>query len=203
MKLIRTDTRKQLLDTGERLYTLRGFTGLGLIELLKEAGVPKGSFYYYFSSKETFGVAVLERYFSRYVKQFQAWFDAAPEYPRQRLLDYYQQSLSSWCQEPTFPGCLSVKISAEVCDLSESMRTSLQQGSDALISVLSQVLELAECHRQIALITSAHSTAVRIYTLWLGASLHSKICRSNAPLINAWEEMARMLPLPVKKNCHS
>ncbi|OON40594.1 TetR family transcriptional regulator [Izhakiella australiensis] len=197
MKTMRTDTREHVLETGERLCTQRGFTGVGLIELLKEAGVPKGSFYYYFPSKEAFGVAMLERYFARYVKQFQAWFDAAPDQPRQRLLDYYQQSLSTWCQEPTFAGCLSVKISAEVCDLSESMRTSLQQGSTALIAVISRVLEQAEARQQLTLFTSAQSTAERIYTLWLGASLHSKICRSSAPLINAREEMARMLPLPV------
>ncbi|PIJ51667.1 TetR family transcriptional regulator [Erwinia sp. OLTSP20] len=196
MKTSRNDTRDHVLDTGERLCAQRGFTSVGLIELLREAGIPKGSFYYYFPSKEAFGVAMLERYFARYVTQFQAWFDNAPDQPRQQLLNYYQQSLSTWCQDPTFAGCLSVKISAEVCDLSEAMRMALQQGSLALIAIISRVLEQAVARQQLALVTSTQSTAERIYTLWLGASLHSKICRSNAPLINAWEEMARMLPLP-------
>lgn len=190
----RFDTREHVLETGERLCTQRGFTGVGLIELLKEAGVPKGSFYYYFPSKEAFGVALLERYFARYVQRFQAWFDEQPEQPRQRLLDYYQQSMSNWCQDSGFAGCLSVKISAEVCDLSEAMRNALQQGSLALIAVIARVLQQAEQRGQLTLIAGADKTAERLYILWLGASLHSKICRDNAPLINAWEEMARMLP---------
>ena len=54
------DTREHLLATGERLCMHRGFTGMGLSELLKTAEVPKGSFYHYFRSKEAFGVAMLE-----------------------------------------------------------------------------------------------------------------------------------------------
>ena len=60
------DTREHLLATGERLCLQRGFTGMGLSELLKTAGVPKGSFYHYFRSKELFGVALLERYYEDY-----------------------------------------------------------------------------------------------------------------------------------------
>lgn len=46
------DTREHLLATGEQLCMQRGFTGMGLSELLKTAQVPKGSFYHYFRSKE-------------------------------------------------------------------------------------------------------------------------------------------------------
>ncbi|MFQ5727810.1 MAG: TetR/AcrR family transcriptional regulator, partial [Salmonella enterica] len=52
------DTREHLLATGEQLCMQRGFTGMGLSELLKTAQVPKGSFYHYFRSKEAFGVAM-------------------------------------------------------------------------------------------------------------------------------------------------
>ena len=57
------DTREHLLATGEQLCLQRGFTGMGLSELLKTAEVPKGSFYHYFRSKEAFGVVMLERYY--------------------------------------------------------------------------------------------------------------------------------------------
>ncbi|MEG9023203.1 TetR/AcrR family transcriptional regulator, partial [Klebsiella pneumoniae] len=46
------DTREHILATGEQLCMHRGFTGMGLSELLKTAEVPKGSFYHYFRSKE-------------------------------------------------------------------------------------------------------------------------------------------------------
>ena len=46
------DTREHLLATGEQLCLQRGFTGMGLSELLKTAEVPKGSFYHYFAGKD-------------------------------------------------------------------------------------------------------------------------------------------------------
>ncbi|MDW1502064.1 TetR/AcrR family transcriptional regulator, partial [Vibrio sp. YT-19(2023)] len=49
------DTRQHILDVGYELIVTRGFTSVGLSELLKTAEVPKGSFYHYFKSKEQFG----------------------------------------------------------------------------------------------------------------------------------------------------
>lgn len=66
------DTREHLLATGERLCMHRGFTGMGLSELLKTAEVPKGSFYHYFRSKEAFGVAMLERHYASYHQRLAA-----------------------------------------------------------------------------------------------------------------------------------
>ena len=63
-KMAEHDTREHLLATGEQLCLHRGFVGMGLSELLKTAEVPKGSFYHYFRSKEAFGVAMLERYYT-------------------------------------------------------------------------------------------------------------------------------------------
>ncbi|EOY8498214.1 TetR/AcrR family transcriptional regulator, partial [Providencia stuartii] len=69
------DTREHLLVTGERLCLQRGFTGMGLSELLKTAEVPKGSFYHYFRSKEAFGVAMLEHYYAGYLQKLVKHFE--------------------------------------------------------------------------------------------------------------------------------
>ena len=58
------NTREHILATGEQLCMHRGFTGMGLSELLKTAEVPKGSFYHYFRSKEAFGVALLDHHYA-------------------------------------------------------------------------------------------------------------------------------------------
>ncbi|WP_455810911.1 TetR/AcrR family transcriptional regulator [Pseudomonas graminis] len=191
-KTTRFDTREHLLDTGELLCLQRGFNGMGLIELLKQAAVPKGSFYHYFPSKEVFGVAMLERYFARYHQRLQDYLDDHQGDSRQRVLDYYHQSLS-YCEESHFAGCLSVKLSAEVCDLSEAMRSALHAGSTALMDTLKAALDKAQQQGTLHADVNSASCAQTLYTLWLGASLHSKICRDNAPLLNAWQEMTRIL----------
>lgn len=191
-KTTRFDTREHLLNTGEQLCLQCGFNGMGLIALLKQAEVPKGSFYHYFPSKEAFGVAMLERYFARYHQRLSDYLNDHQISYRQRVLDYYQQSLS-FCQESSFAGCLSVKLSAEVCDLSEAMRSALHAGAEALIATLVKALMKAQQQGTLSAEINCTQCAVTLYTLWLGASLQSKICRDNAPLLNAWQEMTRIL----------
>ena len=55
-----TATRDKLIDTGAELITQQGYNATGINAVLNACGVPKGSFYPYFSSKEDFGLAVIE-----------------------------------------------------------------------------------------------------------------------------------------------
>jgi len=54
------DTRTEIIRIGTELISRQGYTATGIDLVLKEAGVPKGSFYHYFKSKEEFGLAVIE-----------------------------------------------------------------------------------------------------------------------------------------------
>lgn len=123
-KLTELSTRERLLATGELLCLQRGFTGMGLNELLKTADVPKGSFYHYFRSKEAFGVSMLERHYACYLDTLRAHFGQHTGTHRDRLLAWYEQNLRQFSHGDTPCSCLTVKLSAEVCDLSEDMRTA-------------------------------------------------------------------------------
>ncbi|WP_034914557.1 TetR/AcrR family transcriptional regulator [Erwinia sp. 9145] len=185
MKTTRFNTREHLLTIGQTLCTQHGFNGMGLIELLKVAEVPKGSFYHYFPSKEAFGVAMLERYFAHYHQCLLNALNADKGDRRSCLVAYYRQSLDAWRYENNVAGCLSVKLSAEVCDLSEPMRLALDTGSKALVATLADALAQGEQEGSLKLKTSATALAQTIYTLWLGASLQSKIARESTALENA------------------
>jgi len=50
-----SNTKTHLLDTGYQLIASKGFTAVGIKQILDTAGVPKGSFYHYFASKKAFG----------------------------------------------------------------------------------------------------------------------------------------------------
>ncbi|WP_352298521.1 TetR/AcrR family transcriptional regulator, partial [Pseudoalteromonas sp. 20-MNA-CIBAN-0454] len=49
------DTRAELIRSGLEQLTEQGFASSGIEPILKKVGVPKGSFYHYFASKEAFG----------------------------------------------------------------------------------------------------------------------------------------------------
>ena len=68
------DSRSTILATGQRIMSRKGFSGVGLTEILKDAGVPKGSFYHYFASKDAFGEAMLLAYFEGYHADMDALF---------------------------------------------------------------------------------------------------------------------------------
>lgn len=68
-----SDTREHILATGETIILGKSFSAVGLAEILNTAGVPKGSFYHYFRSKEQFGVELLQRYFDNYHHQLMAY----------------------------------------------------------------------------------------------------------------------------------
>ena len=99
------DTREHLLATGETLSLRTGFTGMGLSELLATAGVPKGSFYHYFRSKEAFGEAMLQRYFAHYDAEMQALFADEHGDARHQLLGYYAQAISYHCRSECHNAC--------------------------------------------------------------------------------------------------
>jgi TetR/AcrR family transcriptional repressor of nem operon len=62
----RADTRRTILEAGIRSILKKGYDQSGLTEILREAGVPKGSFYYYFASKEDFGLQLIEHWLEHY-----------------------------------------------------------------------------------------------------------------------------------------
>ena len=180
--LQRNETREHLLATGEQLCLQRGFTGMGLSELLAQADVPKGSFYYYFRSKEAFGVALLERYFAQHYQQVSAQLLHGEGTARQRLLAHFRSAERLFSEQGHIGVCVAVKLSAEVCDLSEPMRDALQHGASRVIAAYALTLETARQEEKLSLPFAPQEMAKVIYILWLGASLQSKISREPQPL---------------------
>lgn len=195
-KTVEHDTREHLLATGERLCLHRGFVGMGLSELLKTAEVPKGSFYHYFRSKEAFGVAMLERYYIGYHQRLAQHFSASGSTAREKLLAYYQQTLQQFCHHQQINGCLTVKLSAEVCDLSEDMRIALDRGAAQNIALLADSIQQGVEENSLTLDSDPLNVANVLYALWLGASLQAKISRSVLPLESALEHVKALLSVP-------
>lgn len=179
------DTREHLLITGEQLCMRCGFSAMGLSELLNTAKVSKGSFYHYFRSKEVFGVAMLERYYAGYHQQLRLRLSDGAGSFRDRLLAYYQQALTLFAEQGTICGCLTVKLSAEVCDLSEVMREAMNAGVNQTITLLAWALDEGRQEGSLLFDSDARSQAQILYSLWLGANLQAKISRSAAPLQSA------------------
>ncbi|HDU8578369.1 TPA: TetR/AcrR family transcriptional regulator [Vibrio diabolicus] len=175
------DTRQHILDVGYELIVNRGFTSVGLSELLKKAAVPKGSFYHYFKSKEQFGEAMIQDYFTKYFERLNARFTNTELSGYQRLMSYFEEMVKVEDDVCNANKCLLVKLSAEVSDLSESMRLALRQGADKTIQAMADCIDVGIQDGSIPNGDSA-LLARQIYYLWNGASLLNKLYQDQAAL---------------------
>ena len=60
----KSDARPRILEAAARLLTSRSYASIGVAEICSEAGVPKGSFYYFFDSKLDLAKAVVDQQWS-------------------------------------------------------------------------------------------------------------------------------------------
>lgn len=177
-----TDTRQHILDTAQDIIACKGFSAVGLNEILQAANVPKGSFYHYFSSKEMFGQVLLENYFNNYVLELKSLENADGTSAAQRLLNYLENWLDSQSANNSNGKCLAVKLAAEVSDLSESMRTVLCHGTEQVVERLTNVIREAMTEGSLPIETNSYEVATMLYHLWLGACLRAKVTRDRQPL---------------------
>ncbi len=94
----------------------KGFSAVGLNEVLRAAGVPKGSFYHYFSSKDAFGQALLEAYFDESLDELENVLQQQDLSMGDRLMHYWQHWADSQMDADPNGKCLVVKLGAEVPD---------------------------------------------------------------------------------------
>lgn len=177
------DVRRHILDVAHPLLLERGFTAVGLAEILAAAQVPKGSFYHYFGSKEAFGEAVLETYFTDCLARIDTLLEA-PGPAAARLMAYFDDWMDSQTGEEAQSRCLVVKLGAEVSDLSESMRAALKRGTSRITGRLARTIAAGREDGSLKLPEEVDELvlASTLYQNWLGASLLAKILRERAPL---------------------
>lgn len=184
MNLRHDNTRQHILDTGKRIIAGKGFSGVGLNEILKTANVPKGSFYHYFESKEQYGQVLLEDYFATYLAGLDALFHDETAPGRERLMRYWQRWRHAQCEDCAEQKCLVVKLSAEVADLSDTMRIALRDGTDQVVARIAATLRAGVADGSLPALDPL-PTAQTLYALWLGASLLCKLHRNSVALDKA------------------
>lgn len=176
------NTRAHLLEAGYALIAAKGFTAVGLAEILSTAGVPKGSFYHYFASKEAFGEALLQAYFERYLTETQTVLTNGSGSARERLLRYFHLWFTHQCADSPVFHCPVVKLTGEVSDLSEPMRKTLAEGCTAVITQIANAIVAGQLDGSISRALEPNTSAQRLYYLWLGASLVDKLMQTGQPL---------------------
>jgi TetR/AcrR family transcriptional repressor of nem operon len=195
------NVRQHILDTGKMVIVGKGFSAVGLAEILNAAKVPKGSFYHYFKSKEVFGEALLEDYFAGYNQRLELLFSDSSMTAAARLMTYWQRWQETQEGEDLAGKCLVVKLSAEVSDLSEIMRNALKRGTESLLAQLTACIADGIQDGSLSADLIPDQSALALYELWLGATLLTKLRRDSSALDQAMLTTGKLLKLnsPVRE----
>ena len=188
-----SDVRQGILDVGQRIMAAKGYSAVGLNEILATAGVPKGSFYHYFGSKDAFGEALLDDYFTTYLAELDAVLALPGLTMAERLMKYWAIWQATQSFEDCQGKCLAVKLGVEVADLSEAMRTVLQRGTGGITDRLAMAVEGGVAEGSFTINDTPHAVAQSLYQLWVGASVLVKLNKSVQPFATAMAATRQIL----------
>jgi TetR/AcrR family transcriptional repressor of nem operon len=175
-------TREHLIDVGVGLMHQNGYNATGLTDILKAAGVPKGSFYHHFGSKEDFAAAALERYGMREREHAAAVLNDTTTPPLRRLRRYFGDLVKIYGQKGAIPGCMMGRFSLEIAEASPQLRKQISATFDHWQHTIATVIRQAVEEKELPAGTDAESLAGFLLNSWEGALLRSQVERSNAPL---------------------
>lgn len=191
------DVREKIIATGQAIMGGKGYSAVGLNEILMAAGVPKGSFYHYFHSKDAFGVALLESYFESYLAEIDRTMATPGLTMGERLMKYWELWQTSQSFHNCEGKCLAVKLGAEVADLSEPMRLVLQRGIKGIVERLTAAIAAGVAEGSVVTQDDPAKVAQSLYQLWMGASVMVKIARNTQAFETALSATRNMLhPAP-------
>ncbi len=178
----RTDTRNALVWCGTELLTERGFQITGIDEVLKRVGVPKGSFYHYFKSKDHFGHAVIDNYETYYAKKMDRIFNDPSQTPLQRLVNFTVNAKNGMVKFDFKRGCLIGNLGQELAALDTQFRERLEavlvSWEKRVAECLNEAIETGE----LAQGQDPQALSRFFWVGWEGAILRSKLMRSLEPI---------------------
>jgi TetR/AcrR family transcriptional repressor of nem operon len=121
----RGDTREALLSAGLTHIWEQGYNNTGLQEILTTAGLPKGSFYHFFKSKEDFGLQIIDYYWDLHTGPEIALLCDEQQAPRERLQAFLDLALETARESLCSRGCLVANLAQELADIHPGFRKRL------------------------------------------------------------------------------
>jgi len=174
-------TREKIIQKGAELIYSQGFNATGLQQILKAAGVPKGSFYFYFESKEDFGLAVIDHFSATISDIFSICLNDRETPPMKRLvhlLDYFEDSFQkTGCS----CGCPIGNLSLELADTNERLRLHLQSVIEKLVVKIESCLKEAQRDKSLPADLNTFDAAHFVFHGFEGAILNMKVAKNIEP----------------------
>ena len=178
------ESRQRLIECAAQLFWQNGYSATGISEILKQTGLPKGSFYFYFKSKNDLAVAVTDYYQEILLDHFQNssrgknWENFIEE-----IFDY----LSGRTEEHNFAGCPYAVMGMETALSNPTVAAAFMEGLKKFKKLFYDVLLYSGVPQNHAELLSE-----RLLCVYQGEFLLGRISGELSYLENARKNMIEM-----------
>jgi TetR/AcrR family transcriptional repressor of nem operon len=189
-------TRDQILNAASRLIHVQGYQSTSLDDVLRESGVGKGNFYYYFKSKEDLGYAIIDRIRRAFIERGlgPAFVDAAAD-PVGQLHAFFDRVLDSQRQRNCVGGCAMGNLASELSDVHEGFRQQLSGIFDVYRDHLADAIRRGQRSGRLRWDADAARVAQFLVAGLEGAILLGKVTRDITVIERCVEELKEHLTL--------
>ena len=175
----RPSAREEIVQAGLKCLVEKGFNAVGVQDITDAAGVPKGSFYNHFESKEALGVEIVERYGANQTRREILTDPTVP--PLQRLRRHFDRISALFAESHFKRNCILGGFSAELANQSETIRESLRKLYGQWTKDIEATIAEAQTKGEIANKTRASDLAAFLLDSYEGALLRARVERSRKP----------------------
>jgi TetR/AcrR family transcriptional regulator, transcriptional repressor for nem operon len=190
-----SDARAKILASAGSLIELRGYSALGVAEICAAAGVPKGSFYYFFASKEALALAVIDEQWELQRRQWSEVLHGDAE-PLQRLRQLFEETEASQRSGQqscgTVSGCMFGNLTLELSNQAEAIRRRLQQIFDEQVAMVEEVV-IEAVKRGDASARDTHEAARSVVAQLEGQVMFAKLYNDTQRIGALWDNCLALL----------
>jgi TetR/AcrR family transcriptional repressor of nem operon len=176
-----SNTKQELLELGLQLLLKHGYADLGVATLLEKAGVPKGSFYHHFESKEDFGLQAIDLYMQGVHGALDAAFGNDGAQPLEQIRRFFGMVTDGY-KGDGYLGCLLGGLGQELSGISPAFRKKVEHCFRVIAAHFERALLVAQGRGQLRSGVEPAELADLLVNCWEGAALRSRLRRSPDPL---------------------
>ncbi len=189
-------TRDQILNAAARLIHVQGYQSTSLDDVLRESGVGKGNFYYYFKSKEDLGYAIIDRITQAFVERSlgPAFADTDAD-PVTQIHGFLDRVLEAQRLRKCVGGCVMGNLASELSDVHEGFRQQLAGIFDLWRVHLAEAVSRGQARGRLRADVDASRVAQFLVAGLEGSILLSKVAKDITVMERCVEERKRHLTL--------
>ncbi len=185
--------KEHLLDSGLEIMKIHGYNGTSVKDIVDAAGVPKGSFYNYFDSKEDFAVEAIESAARDSFATAELHLLRSNATAHERLHSFFSANVNRVCDDGFQVGCFLGNMGQEMSDSCELIRQSVQRTLANITGLIARALQEAKSNGELEATQDPQALAEFLFNAWEGALLRMKTEKSRAPLENFLGMLPRVL----------